>query len=96
MMFALEIYDQITGANLAHGQTVAGTGEIFPNGKVAPIGGVAQKVVTVYRAGARVFLCPVLNYPKAAAMAKKLGYHMKIYPVATLSQALHDVEHATT
>jgi len=96
MMFALEIYDQITGRDIAHHQVVAGTGEILPNGQVDSIGGVAQKVVTVYRAGARIFLCPVANYPKAKAMASRMGYPMKIYPVATLSQALHDIQAATS
>lgn len=92
MMFALEIYDQVTGNNLARGRLVAGTGEVYPNGMVGPIGGVAQKVITVHRAGVRVFLCPVANYQKAVHMAKLKGYHMKIYPVANLSQALHDLQ----
>lgn len=96
MMFALEIYDQITGRNIAHGHIVAGTGEIQPNGQVVEIGGVQQKVVTVYRAGARVFVVPKGNYARAVAMAKKMGYHMKIYPVTNISQALHDFEKATS
>ncbi|MCY0898608.1 MAG: signal protein PDZ [Firmicutes bacterium] len=96
MMFALEIYDQITGHNIAHGQIVAGTGEILPNGQVVEIGGVAQKVVTVYRAGARVFVVPKANYPKARAMAQRMGYHMKIFPVTNVRQALSDIESATS
>lgn len=96
MMFALEIYDQITGHNLAHGQRVAGTGEILPNGHVEMIGGVAQKVVTVYRAGARVFVVPKGNYPKAEAMAQKMGYKIKIFPVTNIHQALHDIVTATS
>lgn len=92
MMFALEIYDQITGVNLARGRVVAGTGEISPNGTVGQIGGVAQKVITVHRSGATVFLCPQANYAKALSMAKAKGYHMTIYPVKTLSQALKDIE----
>lgn len=96
MMFGLEIYDQITGSDLAKGHIIAGTGEILPNGHVEEIGGVAQKVVTVYRAGARVFLVPKGNYPKAEHMAKKMGYHITIYPVTTISQALHDIEKATS
>lgn len=92
MMFSLEIYEQITGKNLSKGHIVAGTGEIYPNGSVGPIGGVAQKVITVHRAGAKVFLCPAQNYPKAERMAKKKGYHLKIYPVSTVYQALHDLQ----
>ncbi|AUW94518.1 MAG: signal protein PDZ [Sulfobacillus thermosulfidooxidans] len=96
MMFSLEIYSQITGKDLAHGRIVAGTGEITPSGQVQPIGGVAQKVITVHRSGATVFLCPTANYPKALAMARRKGYHMTIYPVSNLTQALHDITKATT
>ncbi len=96
MMFALEIYDQITGRNIAHGHIVAGTGEITPNGQVLEIGGVRQKVVTVYRAGARVFVVPKANYRTARAMAAKMGYHMKIFAVTNIDQALHDIESATS
>ncbi len=96
MMFALEIYDQITGKNIAHGRTVAGTGEILPNGNVEEIGGVQQKVVTVYRAGARVFVVPQANYQAARSMARKMGYQMKIYGVKNISQALQDFQTATS
>ncbi len=95
MMFALAIYSQITGTNLAKGRNVAGTGEVTPSGKVLPIGGVAQKVITVHRAGATIFLCPKANYAKAEAMNKKKGYGMKIYPVTNLTQALHDLQKST-
>lgn len=92
MMFALEIYQQITGRNLARGRAIAGTGEIYPNGRVGVIGGIGQKVVTVERAGARIFLCPVGNYAKALAMKRRMGYHaLKIYPVSTIAQALSDL-----
>ncbi|MBX5466248.1 MAG: signal protein PDZ [Firmicutes bacterium] len=92
MMFALEIYEQITGKNLARGRIVAGTGEVTPNGAVEAIGGVAQKVITVHQAGASVFLCPVANYAKAKATAARFGYHMQIYAVGNLSQAVRDLE----
>jgi PDZ domain-containing protein len=92
MMFSLEIYEQITGINLAKGRVVAGTGEITPTGQVLEIGGVAEKVITVHRAGATVFLCPKANYAKALATARAHGYHMTIYPVTTLHQAIVDLE----
>ncbi|HBQ95793.1 MAG: signal protein PDZ [Sulfobacillus benefaciens] len=96
MMFALEVYSQITGTNLAKGRNIAGTGEITPSGKVVEIGGVAQKVITVHRAGATIFLCPKANYAKAEAMNKRKGYGMKIYPVTNLTQALHDLQGSAT
>lgn len=92
MMFALEIYDQISGRNLARGRKVAGTGELSANGTVSQIGGIGQKVITVERAGARIFLCPVANYAEALAMKRKMGFkHLEIYPVANIHQALADL-----
>ena len=96
MMFSLEIYSQITGTNLAMGRNVAGTGEVTPSGQVLQIGGVAQKVVTVHRAGAKIFLCHKANYKKAEAMNQKKGYGMKIYPVTNVTQALHDLQNSKT
>lgn len=97
MMFGLEIYDQLTGKNIAHGVTVAGTGEIMPNGNVVQIGGVQQKVVTVYRAGARVFVVPQANYQAALAMKQKMGYsNLKIFGVTNIHQALQDFQTATS
>ncbi len=93
MMFSLEIYDQITGKNLARGRRIAGTGEIMPSGAVTEIGGVGQKVITVEKAGAHIFLCPVGNYLAALAMKRRMGYkHLKIYPVANIQQALRDLQ----
>jgi PDZ domain-containing protein len=92
MMFALEIYQQVTGHNLARGRVVAGTGEILPGGQIGAIGGVAQKVVTVADAGARVFLCPIANYAKAERTARLLNLNVRILPVRTLKQALSDLE----
>ena len=91
MMFSLEIYEQITGKNLARGRVVAGTGEITPTGQVLPIGGIAEKVITVHRAGATVFLCPQANYAKAVATARAHGYHLTIFPVTSLHQAIADL-----
>lgn len=91
MMFSLEIYQQITGKNLARGRVVAGTGEITPTGQVLPIGGIAEKVITVHRAGATVFLCPQANYAKAVATAHAHGYHLTIFPVTSLHQAIWDL-----
>lgn len=89
MMFALEIYQQVTGHNLAGHQIVAGTGEVGPGGLIGAIGGIVQKVITVHAAGAKIFLCPQQNYPQAVATARARGYSMKIYPVQTLAQAEH-------
>jgi PDZ domain-containing protein len=92
LMFSLQIINELRpGWDLTHGMTVAGTGEIDPYGGVHEIGGVREKVVTVYRAGAKVFLVPTGNYRDALAEEKTLGIEgrLRLIPVANLAQAVH-------
>jgi PDZ domain-containing protein len=89
MMFSLAIIAQVRPRPTFPGsEVVAGTGEITPSGQVEPIGGVAEKVITAYRSGAHLFLCPAANYQAAVAVKKALGIPIRIVPVATLGQAL--------
>ncbi len=91
MMFSLEILSQVRpGLHLTRDRVVAGTGTITANGTVGPIGGVREKVVTVYRAGARVFLVPRANYRSATQEARWMGiqHKLRIIPVSNLSQAV--------
>ena len=57
-MFSLGLYDTLTPEDLTGGRTIAGTGTIDPEGRVGPIGGIADKVIGAERAGATVFLVP--------------------------------------
>ncbi|WP_310162148.1 S16 family serine protease [Arthrobacter sp. BE255] len=61
MMFSLGIIDKLTPGDLTGGRHVAGTGEITPDGKVGPIGGIAQKMQGARSAGATLFLAPAAN-----------------------------------
>jgi len=61
MMFSLAIIDQLTPGELTHGAHIAGTGTITINGRVGPIGGIAQKMVGAHDSGATVFLAPASN-----------------------------------
>jgi len=88
LMFALEIYRQLTGETLAPGLRVAGTGEIRPDGSVGPIGGAHHKVVAAHRAGAHIFLVPEANYEEAVRKAERIGTGMEIRPVRSLGEAL--------
>lgn len=64
-MFALAIYDRLTPGDLTGGKTIAGTGEITPDGTIGPIGGVQQKIAGAKAAGATVFLVPADNCSEA-------------------------------
>jgi PDZ domain-containing protein len=85
LMFALGLYDTLTPGDLTGGRTIAGTGEIFPDGTVGPIGGIADKVIAADRVGASVFLVPRQN------MAELRGVDigdMDLVPVDSFEAAL--------
>lgn len=99
LMFALEIYDQLTEEDIAAGLKVAGTGTIAADGTVGRIGGIAQKVVAADRAGAQFFFAPddqipperldaKTNYEEAKEAAEDIGTNMAIIPVQTFSDAV--------
>jgi PDZ domain-containing protein len=84
LMWTLGLIDILTPGDLTGGRTIAGTGEIGPDGTVYPIGGIEEKVVAARRAGADVFLVPVDN----AAGARSVAREMTIVPVKTYRDAL--------
>ena len=107
LMFALQIYQQITGHNLRHGKKIAGTGTISKDGSVGEIGGIDKKVVAAHRAGAQIFFAPYIkptklilkyeeghqtNYQMAKATAKKYAPGMKVIPVKNFNDAVHYLE----
>ncbi|NYI46575.1 PDZ domain-containing protein [Nocardioides aromaticivorans] len=63
LMFSLAIYDTLTPGSMTGGATVAGTGELLPDGTVGPIGGIAQKIAGAQEAGAQLFFVPKDNCP---------------------------------
>ena len=65
LMFSLAIYDTLTPGSLTGGETVAGTGEIAPDGRVGPIGGIQQKIAGARDDGAELFLVPPDNCKEA-------------------------------
>ncbi len=64
-MFSLAIYDTLTPGSLTDDEIVAGTGEIAPDGRVGPIGGIQQKVVAARDSGAELFMVPEANCEEA-------------------------------
>ena len=85
LAFALQILEE-RGRDVDHGYKVAATGVIAPDGSVAPIGGVKQKVIGARQAHVDVFLVPAGDN---AQEARKYAHGLRIIPVKTFQQALH-------
>lgn len=88
LMFALEIYDQLTEGDLTRGYRIAGTGEIDPDGNVLSIGGVRHKVSAAHREGAELFFVPEANFAAAKERAAAIGTKMRVVKVNSLDEAL--------
>lgn len=88
LALTLGLLDALDSGHLTGGLKVAATGTMDTLGNVGDVGGVAQKAVAVRDAGAQVFLVP----PDEYADAKSEAGSMKVYPVATLAQALQDLQ----
>lgn len=83
--FGLELLDHLTPGELTGGGKVAVTGQLYLDGTIGEIGGVAQKAATVRRSGASIFIVPRANYKDAKAHA---GNHLKVYAVDNFDDAL--------
>ena len=70
-------------------QQIAGTGEIGPDGTVAPIGGIAEKMIGARRVGARWFLAPADNCSEVVGHIPD-GLH--VVRISTLHGARQAVE----
>jgi len=84
-MWALGLYELLTPGDLTAGRTIAGTGEIAPDGTVYPIGGIRDKVVAAERTGATLFLAPADNMSELAGVDTG---DMQVVSVATLDDAI--------
>jgi Lon-like protease len=85
LMLTLGIIDKIEPEDLTGGKIIAGTGTIDPSGKVGPIGGLPQKLVTAKSAGATWFLTPKDNCAEGVANQKA---SLPLVRVSTLDEAL--------
>jgi PDZ domain-containing protein len=89
LMFSLAVYDTLTPGSLTGGEIVAGTGEIAPDGRVGPIGGIEQKIVGASDAGAELFLVPADNCPDALGAEND---DVTLVRVATFADAKEAIE----
>ncbi|WOC13189.1 YlbL family protein [Gordonia sp. MP11Mi] len=84
-MMTLAIIDQMTPGDLSHGEFVAGTGTIDPDGTVGEIGGIDHKIRAAKDAGATVFLVPAGNCSLAESKAPD---GIELVKIETLSGAV--------
>ena len=91
LMWALGLYDLLTPGDLTGGRTVAGTGQIAPDGTVFPIDGVQEKIAAAADAGATVFLVPEDDLGAARAGG---DHGLELVPVASFDDALASLERA--
>jgi PDZ domain-containing protein len=89
LMFALGIIDKVKPEDLTNGKIIAGTGTIDDEGRVGPIGGIAQKLVGAKEAGATVFLVPADNCAEAVRNAQP---DLPLLRVGSLDEALNALE----
>ncbi len=89
LIFTLGVIDTLTPGSLVDGESVAGTGEISPDGTVGAISGIQQKIAGAREAGAQLFLAPRDNC--AAARGADPG-DMAVVPVQTLDDAVAALE----
>jgi PDZ domain-containing protein len=85
--------DRLVEPSLTEGRDVAVTGEILADGSVGPIGGIAQKVAAVKRAGVDLFLYPAATPEEERAEIEAIaGDDLELRAVRTLDEAI-DVLH---
>lgn len=89
LAFTLGLIKELDAKSLTGGRQVAATGTIGMDGAIGDVGGVAQKTIAVQRSGATVFFVPKVEFRVAVAHA---GTHLKVFPVSTISQVIHDLE----
>ena len=84
LIMTLSLVNALTPADLTGGKKVAGTGEIFLDHRVGPIGGLPMKIRAAEGEGAEVFIYPRDNQEDLAGVSTS----MKLYPVGSLQEAL--------
>lgn len=88
LLQTLHIYNMLQEDDITKGYKIAGTGTISASGNVGEIGGIAQKVITAYKNGCNVFLCPKANEEEGYSQYSKLKTNMKFIVISTFDEAL--------
>lgn len=84
MIFALGVIELLTPGDILRGRHISGTGTITIDGRVGPIGGINEKIISAQKAGATLFLAPIGNRDEIVSLPKGI----KVAIVATLDDAV--------
>jgi Lon-like protease len=88
MMVAVTTYDLLSDEDLLAGRTVVGTGTIDADGRVGPVGGVAEKMIAADAYGADLVLVPAWQLDEALSRAPE---GLDVVGVSTLDEALQAI-----
>lgn len=89
LAFTLAVLDVLTPGELTGGHRVAVTGTMDLAGNVGPVGGGAQKAITVRDSGYEVFLVPMAE---VEAVREAVGEDVEVIGVGTLEDALRALD----
>jgi PDZ domain-containing protein len=89
LAFTLAVLDVLTPGELTGGHRVAVTGTMSLDGVVGPVGGGAQKAITVRDSGYEVFLVPTAE---VEAVREAVGDGVEVIGVGTLEDALEALD----
>ena len=89
LAFTLAVLDVLTPGELTGGHRVAVTGTMHLDGTVGPVGGAAQKAVSVRNAGYEAFLVPSDEFDEVKA---SVGTSLTVIAVDTLAEALEALD----
>lgn len=89
LAFTLAVLDVLTPGEITGGYRVAVTGTMALDGTVGPVGGAAQKAITVREAGYQVFLVPS---DELAEVRATVGDDLQVIAVDTLDEALNALD----
>ena len=89
LAFTLAVLDVLTPGELTGGHRVAATGTMNLDGTVGPIGGGAQKGITVRDSGYEVFLVPEIEVDE---VQEAVGDDVEVIGVGTLEDALEALD----
>ena len=89
LAFTLAVIDVLTPGELTGGHRVAVTGTMDLDGIVGPVGGGAQKAITVRDSGYEVFLVPL---DEVEAVTEAVGEDVQVIGVGTLEDALRALD----